>query len=64
MENEVRAMQCELAAVQKERQHLEQHRKMLTSAPPPCPPPPCAPVPCVPPPCAKVKINKLFLLRI
>ncbi|KAK5642962.1 hypothetical protein RI129_009129 [Pyrocoelia pectoralis] len=49
MECEVRNMQSELVAVQKERQHLEQHRRMLTT-PPPCTPPPCGP-PCMPPPC-------------
>ncbi|XP_031349099.1 outer dense fiber protein 2-like isoform X2 [Photinus pyralis] len=49
MECEVRNMQSELVAVQKERQHLEQHRKMITSAPP-CLPPPCG-MPCMPPPC-------------
>ncbi|KAF5278926.1 hypothetical protein FQR65_LT15485 [Abscondita terminalis] len=51
MECEVRCMKNELIAVQKERQHLEQHRRMLQCPPPPssCPPPPCGPPPCAPP---------------
>ncbi|KAJ8924761.1 hypothetical protein NQ315_000914 [Exocentrus adspersus] len=55
MEAEVRTMQEELIAVQREREHLEHHRKLLC-VPPPCapapcyPPPPCGPYPCMPPP--------------
>lgn len=46
MENEVKNVQKELTAVQKEREHLEHHRKMF------CPPPPCAVPPCMMPrPC-------------
>lgn len=64
MENEVRTMQQELVAVQKERQHLEHHRKMLCMAPPcppqPCPPPPCSAPPC-PPPCHPPPMVKQFL---
>ncbi|CAH2009726.1 unnamed protein product [Acanthoscelides obtectus] len=44
MENDVRGMQEELTAVQKERAHLEHHRKMM------CPPQPCCRSPCLPPP--------------
>lgn len=55
MEMEVKFMQKELIAVQKEREHLEHHRKMLCPPPPclipPCMMPPCAPHPCMPPPC-------------
>ncbi|KAJ8943933.1 hypothetical protein NQ314_009597 [Rhamnusium bicolor] len=50
MEVEVRTMQQELIAVQKEREHLEHHRKMMC-VPPPCAPPPCYPSPCPPSPC-------------
>ncbi|KAK4877754.1 hypothetical protein RN001_010260 [Aquatica leii] len=52
MESEVRCMKNELIAVQTERQHLEQHRRMLQC--PPTPPPcmsPCAPPPCIAMPC-------------
>lgn len=56
MECEVRNMQKELVAVQQERQHLEQHRRLLNAPPcppvPPCSAPPCA-MPCGAPPCAK-----------
>ncbi|XP_025835040.1 myosin-2 isoform X2 [Agrilus planipennis] len=52
MESEVRHMQCELVEVQKERQHLEHHRRMICTppckpCPPPCPPP-CGPQPRAP----------------
>lgn len=45
MEVEVKNVQKELIAVQKEREHLEHHRKLL------CPSPPCAAPPCAIPPC-------------
>ncbi|XP_044269429.1 outer dense fiber protein 2 [Tribolium madens] len=45
MESDVKTMQNELTAVQAEREHLEQHKKIII-----CPPPICHP-PCVPPPC-------------
>lgn len=48
MECEVRNMQNELVAVQKERMHLEQHRRMICN-------PPCQPIcsgPCPPSPCS------------
>ncbi|CAG9828882.1 unnamed protein product [Diabrotica balteata] len=55
MEAEVKEMHQELVAVQKEREHLEQHRKMLCSPPPcslpTCPPTPCSPIPPCNPPC-------------
>lgn len=64
MEQEVKTIQQELLEVQKEREHLEHHRKMLALAPPcpgpmPCPGlmPPCGHPPCPrprppsPPPC-------------
>lgn len=52
MENDVKTMQTELTAVQAEREHLEQHKKILICPPlchpcaPPCPP--CSPcfLPC------------------
>ncbi|XP_030766012.1 myosin-11 [Sitophilus oryzae] len=50
VEEEVRAIQQELIEVQKEREHLEHHRRMLAVCPPPCPPYPCNPPPCGPPP--------------
>nr|XP_023016569.1 outer dense fiber protein 2 isoform X1 [Leptinotarsa decemlineata] len=51
MEAEVKGMHQELLAVQKEREHLEHHRKMLCQPPPPCPMTPCLPHPCMPAPC-------------
>jgi septal ring factor EnvC (AmiA/AmiB activator) len=48
MENDVKSMQTELTAVQTEREHLEQHKKVII-CPPLCHPYPCAP-PC--PPCS------------
>lgn len=57
MENEVKNMQKELEAVQKERKHLEHHRRLLC-AQPPCPgmTPPCMPPPCVMPPICGPKV--------
>ncbi|XP_056635139.1 uncharacterized protein LOC130444134 [Diorhabda sublineata] len=55
MESEVKEMHQELLAVQKEREHLEHHKKMLCAMPPcgysPCPVSPCPPSPCPLQPC-------------
>lgn len=60
MENDVKCMQSELTAVQAEREHLEQHKKILVCPPiyPPCVPPcpPCAP--CIMP-CSDQQLREL-----
>ncbi|KAG5892911.1 hypothetical protein JTB14_006226 [Gonioctena quinquepunctata] len=58
MEAEVKGMHQELLAVQKEREHLEHHRKQLCKPPPSiplCAMPPCVPHPCNAPPCEPKK---------
>ncbi|RZC31876.1 outer dense fiber protein 2-like [Asbolus verrucosus] len=53
MESDVKAMQTELTAVQAEREHLEQHKKIIICPPMCIPHSPCAPcTPCTPPPCS------------
>ncbi|CAG9821810.1 unnamed protein product, partial [Phaedon cochleariae] len=63
MESEVKAMQKELIGVQKEREHLEHHRKMLCRPPPCLSPHPCMPSPCMPPPCEQKSTSSDTQLR-
>ncbi|KYB28655.1 outer dense fiber protein 2 [Tribolium castaneum] len=62
MENDVKTMQSELTAVQTEREHLEQHKKIIICPPPmchPCAPPPCPPCsPCIVP-CSDLQLREL-----